>query len=151
MDEPFGAIDPINRGILQEGFLALQAQVRKTVVFVTHDIDEAIKLGDRIAILREAACWRSTRHPPRSSTARPTTSWPSSSAPTAHSAPWPRDARRRRAGGGQRSPARGGDPVSTNVRDALSVVLAAGGEPFTVIGDDGEVLGLATLEAIAVC
>jgi osmoprotectant transport system ATP-binding protein len=53
MDEPFGAIDPINRARLQDEFLRLQQQVRKTVVFVTHDIDEAIKMGDRIAILRE--------------------------------------------------------------------------------------------------
>jgi osmoprotectant transport system ATP-binding protein len=53
MDEPFGAVDPINRERLQNEFLRLQAEVRKTILFVTHDIDEAIKMGDRIAILRE--------------------------------------------------------------------------------------------------
>ena len=53
MDEPFGAIDPINRDNLQNQFLRLQDEIRKTIVFVTHDIDEAIKMGDRIAILRE--------------------------------------------------------------------------------------------------
>ncbi|MET0558646.1 MAG: ABC transporter ATP-binding protein [Solirubrobacterales bacterium] len=53
MDEPFGAIDPINRERLQNEFLRLQAQVRKTILFVTHDIDEAIKMGDRIAVMRE--------------------------------------------------------------------------------------------------
>jgi osmoprotectant transport system ATP-binding protein len=53
MDEPFGAIDPINRERLQNEFLRLQAEIRKTVLFVTHDIDEAIKLGDRIAVMRE--------------------------------------------------------------------------------------------------
>jgi osmoprotectant transport system ATP-binding protein len=53
MDEPFGAIDPINRGRLQNEFLRLQADLRKTIVFVTHDIDEAIKMGDRIAILQQ--------------------------------------------------------------------------------------------------
>jgi osmoprotectant transport system ATP-binding protein len=53
MDEPFGAVDPINRERLQNEFLRLQADVRKTILFVTHDIDEAIKMGDRIAILRE--------------------------------------------------------------------------------------------------
>ena len=52
MDEPFGAIDPINRERLQNEFLRLQAEIRKTVLFVTHDIDEAIKMGDRIAILQ---------------------------------------------------------------------------------------------------
>src|SRR5438067_8230413 len=53
MDEPFGAIDPIVRARLQDEFLRLQKEIRKTVVFVTHDVDEAIKVGDRIAILRE--------------------------------------------------------------------------------------------------
>ncbi len=53
MDEPFGAIDPITRERLQDEFLRLHKEVRKTVIFVTHDIDEAIKIGDRIAILRE--------------------------------------------------------------------------------------------------
>ena len=53
MDEPFGAIDPINRERLQNEFLRLQAEIRKTILFVTHDIDEAIKMGDRIAILQE--------------------------------------------------------------------------------------------------
>jgi osmoprotectant transport system ATP-binding protein len=53
MDEPFGAIDPINRERLQNEFLRLQAQIRKTVLFVTHDIDEAIKMGDRIAVMRK--------------------------------------------------------------------------------------------------
>lgn len=53
MDEPFGAIDPITRDRLQNEFLRLQSELKKTIVFVTHDIDEAIKMGDRIAILGE--------------------------------------------------------------------------------------------------
>ena len=52
MDEPFGAIDPINRERLQNEFLRLQAILSKTIVFVTHDIDEAIKMGDRIAVMQ---------------------------------------------------------------------------------------------------
>jgi osmoprotectant transport system ATP-binding protein len=52
MDEPFGAVDPIRRERLQNEFLRLQAKVRKTIVFVTHDVDEAIKMADRIAILQ---------------------------------------------------------------------------------------------------
>jgi len=55
MDEPFGAIDPLTRDRLQNELLRLQDEVHKTIVFVTHDIDEAIKLGDRIAILREGS------------------------------------------------------------------------------------------------
>jgi osmoprotectant transport system ATP-binding protein len=53
MDEPFGAVDPLTRDRLQTEFVAIQARLKKTVVFVTHDIDEAVKLGDRIAIMRE--------------------------------------------------------------------------------------------------
>jgi len=53
MDEPFSAVDPIVRARLQEEFLRLQAEVRKTIVLVTHDLDEAVRLGDRIAVLSE--------------------------------------------------------------------------------------------------
>jgi osmoprotectant transport system ATP-binding protein len=53
MDEPFGAIDPINRLKLHGSFLEIQEQIKKTIVFVTHDINEAIKLGDKIAIIRD--------------------------------------------------------------------------------------------------
>ena len=53
MDEPFGAIDPITRDRLQDEFLRLQQEIKKTIVFVTHDIDEAVKMGDRIAILQQ--------------------------------------------------------------------------------------------------
>ncbi len=52
MDEPFGAVDPIRRERLQNEFLRLQERVRKTIIFVTHDVDEAIKMGDRIAIFQ---------------------------------------------------------------------------------------------------
>ncbi|MBT2389681.1 betaine/proline/choline family ABC transporter ATP-binding protein [Streptomyces sp. ISL-1] len=53
MDEPFGAVDPITRDHLQDELIRLQRELHKTIVFVTHDFDEAIKLGDRIAVLRE--------------------------------------------------------------------------------------------------
>ncbi|MGH3344302.1 MAG: ABC transporter ATP-binding protein, partial [Carbonactinosporaceae bacterium] len=52
MDEPFSAVDPVVRQDLQEEFLRLQRELHKTIVFVTHDVDEAIKIGDRIAVLR---------------------------------------------------------------------------------------------------
>jgi osmoprotectant transport system ATP-binding protein len=55
MDEPFGAIDPINRESLQNEFLKIQEKVRKTIVFVTHDIDEAIKMGDKICLLKDGS------------------------------------------------------------------------------------------------
>jgi osmoprotectant transport system ATP-binding protein len=53
MDEPFGAIDPITRSRLQDEFLKIQAKIKKTIAFVTHDINEAIKMGDTIALMRE--------------------------------------------------------------------------------------------------
>ena len=53
MDEPFSAIDPIARGRLQEEFLRVQETVRKTIVFVTHDTDEAVRLADRIAVFKQ--------------------------------------------------------------------------------------------------
>jgi len=53
MDEPFSAVDPITREQLQEEFMRIQATVRKTIVFVTHDIDEAVRLGDRICLMRD--------------------------------------------------------------------------------------------------
>ncbi len=53
MDEPFGAIDPINREIIQDEFLKMQGELKKTIMFVSHDIDEAVKMGDKIAIFRE--------------------------------------------------------------------------------------------------
>lgn len=51
MDEPFGAVDPLNRAKLQNEFLKIQKQLKKTVIFVTHDIEEAMKMGDKIAIM----------------------------------------------------------------------------------------------------
>ncbi len=53
MDEPFGAIDPINREVIQDEFLRLQRHLKTTVMFVSHDLDEAIKMADRIAIFRD--------------------------------------------------------------------------------------------------
>lgn len=53
MDEPFGAIDPITRGELQNEFLKIQQDIRKTIIFVTHDIYEAIRMGDKIALMKE--------------------------------------------------------------------------------------------------
>ncbi len=65
MDEPFGAIDPITRERLQNEFLRLQDSLKKTIIFVTHDIDEAIKMGDRIAILGEQSVVRQIDTPER--------------------------------------------------------------------------------------
>jgi len=53
MDEPFGAIDPINRDVIQDEFLKMQAELKKTIMFVSHDIDEAVKMADKVAIFKD--------------------------------------------------------------------------------------------------
>ncbi|MEA2086576.1 MAG: betaine/proline/choline family ABC transporter ATP-binding protein [Candidatus Caldatribacteriota bacterium] len=53
MDEPFGAIDPINREKLQDEFLKIQMEIKKTIIFVTHDLNEAVKMGDKIVLMKE--------------------------------------------------------------------------------------------------
>ncbi len=70
MDEPFGAIDPITRDRLQQEFLRLQAELRKTVVFVTHDVEEAVRLGDHIAVMAEGGVL-AQHGPPAELLARP--------------------------------------------------------------------------------
>jgi osmoprotectant transport system ATP-binding protein len=149
MDEPFGAIDPINRANLQDSFLELQRQVHKTVVFVTHDIDEAIKLGDHIAILREGG-HLAQYATPSDLLANPADEFVAEFVGA--------DRALKRLGlttladvqletpNGHRP---GGElPVTMSVRDALSAVLSAGGAPLRVVDENGEVLGLATLESI---
>jgi osmoprotectant transport system ATP-binding protein len=69
MDEPFGALDPLARDRLQDEFLRIKTEIQKTIVFVTHDLDEAIKLGDRICLLNAGSVQqfdtpeRMLRHP----------------------------------------------------------------------------------------
>jgi osmoprotectant transport system ATP-binding protein len=154
MDEPFGAIDPINRTRLQDEFLRLQERVRKTVVFVTHDIDEAIKMGDRIAILREGGVL-AQYDTPAEILARPADDFVARFVGA--------DRALKRLGlttlgeielvapngvrpNGQRV------PLSTTVRDALSLLIGGGGQPLTVLASNGsgpeQVAGLFTLDAV---
>ena len=82
MDEPFGAVDPVVRERLQNEFLGLQATVRKTVLLVTHDIEEAVRMGDRMAVYGSRA-HRAVRHPGLGpGRARPPRTWPNSWART---------------------------------------------------------------------
>ena len=82
MDEPFGALDPITRTRLQKELLRIQDEVRKTIIFVTHDIDEAILVGTGSRSCAREACSSSTTRPTRSSLIRPTSSSPASSGRT---------------------------------------------------------------------
>ena len=79
MDEPFSAVDPVVRESLQDELLRLQGELGKTIVFVTHDIDEAVKLGDKVAVLRVGGKLAQYDEPGTCSPARPTTSSTTSS------------------------------------------------------------------------
>ena len=150
MDEPFGAIDPITRARLQDEFLSLQQRVRKTVVFVTHDIDEAIKMGDKIAILRHGGKLAQYDSPEEILT-NPADEFVAQFVGA--------DRALKRLGLAtleeiELVPSNGepadGDavPLTTTVRDALSQLLAAGGRPVTVIDPDGNVAGVVTLDLL---
>jgi osmoprotectant transport system ATP-binding protein len=150
MDEPFGAIDPINRARLQDEFLGLQEKVKKTVVFVTHDIDEAIKMGDRIAILREGG------HLAQYDTPREILIHPADEF-VAEFVGADRGIKRlslTTLGELELIEANGTSPgvqrvsLQTTVRDALSLILTAGGEAVTVVDDEDNVRGLLTLGLI---
>jgi osmoprotectant transport system ATP-binding protein len=150
MDEPFGAIDPITRSRLQDEFLGLQARVRKTVVFVTHDIDEAIKMGDKIAILRQGGKLAQYGSPEEILT-NPADDFVAEFVGA--------DRALKRLGlstladvqllapNGLR-PGANRVALKATVRDALSQLMAAGGEPLTVVDDDEKVVGLATIEQL---
>ena len=151
MDEPFGAIDPITRTRLQDEFLALQASVRKTVVFVTHDIDEAIKMGDRVAIMRAGGTLAQYATPDELLRA-------------------PADDFVAQFVGADRALKRlalatladieledasglNGDhtrlPDSTTLRDALALLLTGGGRPVLVVDAAQKVLGTFSIEALS--
>jgi osmoprotectant transport system ATP-binding protein len=150
MDEPFGALDPITRDRLQLEFLRLHEDVRKTVIFVTHDIDEAIKLGDRIAVMREGGHLAQYDTPDRM---------------LAH----PADEFVERFVGADRGlkrlalrrleeielepldgdvPAGPQAPGSTTLRDALSLMMSVGADPLVVVDAGGTPIGLLSVARV---
>jgi osmoprotectant transport system ATP-binding protein len=151
MDEPFGALDPITRARLQQELRRLHHDVAKTVIFVTHDIDEAITMGDRIAILRQGGTLAQYDTP---------------DAILAHPADEfverfigeDRALRRlalRRVGDAPLGHVRGQTPdmatvatvaASATVRNAVSLLLETGKGQLLVVGDDGAPVGVLTLE-----
>jgi len=149
MDEPFGAIDPITRERLQDEFLRLQELIRKTVIFVTHDIDEAIKMGDRIVILREGGVL-AQYDTPENILAHPADDFVASFVG--------RDRALKRLSLHRLSDldlldvgTPNGEPrlpESTTLRDALSVMLTEGDEVVVTKDDDGKPTGRATIDLI---
>ena len=144
MDEPFGAIDPIVRARLQDEFLRLQGEVRKTVVFVTHDVDEAIKIGDRIAILRQGGKL-AQYDTPETILERPADEFVAQfvgvdralKALALHT-----------LGQLELRPAVDADapraPATTTLRDALSLLMTEHQEALVVVDGDGKALGSVT-------
>src|SRR5262245_9589539 len=151
MDEPFGAIDPVTRERLQNDFLRLHREVRKTVIFVTHDIDEAIKMGDHICLLRQGGKL-AQYGTPEEILAAPADDFVADFVGT------DRGLKRlslRRVGDVDLEPANGtgGElPVvdaRTSLRDAVSIMLADGGGAVAVRDADGQVQGQLTLMVVS--
>ena len=151
MDEPFGALDPITRSRLQDELLRLHTEIRKTILFVTHDIDEAIKMGDRIAIFRQGGVLAQIATP-EEILAAPADDFVASFVGA------DRGLKRLSLrtlgeldGLVQNGAARNGVPVlppETSLRDALSVLLGEGHDHVAVRGADGQAAGTVTIDVI---
>ncbi len=149
MDEPFGAVDPITRHRLQDEFLRIQGEIKKTIVFVTHDIDEAIKMGDRIAILQQGGIL-AQYDIPENILAAPNSEFVSSFVGT------DRVLKRLsllRVSDVELDPPNGNGGLPrlnerTNLRDALSALIGAGVERGVVVSDGDEVRGALSIDAI---
>jgi osmoprotectant transport system ATP-binding protein len=149
MDEPFGAVDPITRDRLQNDFLRLHAEIRKTVIFVTHDIDEAIKMGHRVAILKDGELIQYGT--PDEILARPTNEF------VADFVGADRGLKRlllRELRDIELAPANGSDELPTVdehtcLRDALSLMVTRRVSALAVVGAGGERRGLISMETLA--
>jgi len=150
MDEPFGALDPITRTRLQRELLRIQRELRKTIIFVTHDIDEAILVGDRIAILREGGKL-AQYDTPDALLARPGDDF------VARFVGADRGIKRlslKTLAEIELDPLDGvvapSAPDGTTLRDALSLMLSAGSPRLVVLdGDGGAPRGVLTLERLS--
>ncbi len=146
MDEPFGALDPIIRGKAQEDLLEIQRRFGTTIVLVTHDIDEAFRLGDRVAVMSEGRVIQYDR--PGILLTRPSNELVSRLTGVADRAM--RLLSLTTAGEAALPGASGGPsvPASASLRDALSELLWRGAESVSVVREDGTALGHLTVAAI---
>jgi len=147
MDEPFGAIDPITRAHLQGEFLKILHGLKKTIVFVTHDIDEALKMGDRIAILRDGALVQFGT--PETILARPADAFVEAFVGTDRALKRLALITARAAG----EPLTGAAPAraiaaEASLRDALALMFSAGVDALAVVDGAGTTLGALTLARI---
>ena len=149
MDEPFGAVDPITRLRLQDEFLSLQRGLGKTIVFVTHDFDEALKMGDRIVVLRQGSHIAQFDRPEvilaapaddfvagfvgrgaslKRLSLQPLSEYQLEEAKTSNGLPTV--------------------PVTDSMHDALDVMLGTGQDKVNVLGEDDRPVGSVTLAGI---
>jgi osmoprotectant transport system ATP-binding protein len=146
MDEPFSAVDPIVRDTLQQEFLRLQSELGKTIAFVTHDIDEAVKLGDNIAILRKGGHLAQFGSP-QDILDSPADEFVADFVGRDRAL---KALTLKTLGELELSPATEDGlprlPVDTTLRDALAVVVAERQSALLVVGPDGSPLGVAKLE-----
>ena len=149
MDEPFGALDPITRARLQHELLRIQNELRKTIIFVTHDIDEAILLGDRIAILREGGVLAQYDTPERI-LEHPADEFVERFIGADRGI---KLLSLRRLGELELAPLDGAIDLradaGTSLRDALSLMITHGSRSLVVTNSDGEPKGVVTLDALA--
>ncbi len=140
MDEPFGALDPINRERLQREFAAVQRSLGKTVVFVTHDIEEAVLLGDSIVLMREGRIVQTG--PPEELWRNPANTFVGSFFGHEFGL---RILSRHRVGDLAPAPVSGRDvpgvSAGTNLRDALAIMVTEGVDEVGVLGEGGAVVG----------
>jgi osmoprotectant transport system ATP-binding protein len=151
MDEPFGATDPITREKLQAEFLRLQESIGKTIVFVTHDFDEAIKLGDRIAVLGPKSKIEQFDTPAKI-LANPASAYVSSF--IGEGAALKRLAlllvSNTKMGAASKAHAKAGTvKVSDNLREALDRIVLAGGNTIGVQDASGATVGSLSIEQIS--
>lgn len=150
MDEPFGATDPITREKLQSEFLRLQEKLSKTIVFVTHDFDEAVRLGDRIAVLSERSQIEQF-DTPANILANPANDYVSQF--VGHGAALKRLGLIpvHQAALGPNVAVRGAIEVGLNdsLRDALDSLVLSGGMPVAVVNAQGRVVGSIDIEKIS--
>jgi osmoprotectant transport system ATP-binding protein len=151
MDEPFGAVDPITRDRLQNEFLHIQEDIKKTIVFVTHDIDEAIKMGDKIAILKEGGVL-AQYDTPENILANPDSDFVSSFVGTDRvlkrlSLVQVKDMNLDPVNGGDNLPRISGE---LTLKDALSEIIGAGADRGLVMpeGNGGSASGTLSIDAI---
>jgi osmoprotectant transport system ATP-binding protein len=149
MDEPFGALDPITRARLQREFLRIHAAVQKTVIFVTHDIDEAIMMGDRIALLRPGG--RLAQYdPPDRILAAPADDFVASFVGADRGLKRLALTRLDELDLGPLDGVVAPEvPGTTTLRDALSLMLTEGTRAVVVLDDDGRPRGTATIDTLS--